>query len=193
MIQSEAVLPQINCRPVGPQPAGLPEALRLRPDKVSVIEAIFGHPKVWYWVAGDLDPEFNDINWAEIMCNQTIWFIGCRREDNQERFGALFMYKQITPICYEVHSAVHPDYWASGYASKAGVASLIYAFEHIPHINKVITSVPSDNMPAYWLSKAVGLHEEGNNKQSFLRHGKMLDQYLLGITKEELQCQLQEQ
>ena len=58
---------------------------------------------------------------------------------------------------------------------------------------KMVTSVPAYNRAALRFAKAGGMTQEGINRASYLHAGQMVDQIMLGITKEEWLCQQQSQ
>lgn len=53
---------------------------------------------------------------------------------------------------------------------------------------KMITNVPEYNKLAYRFAKSIGGVDEGTNRKSFKKEGILMDQYVLGITKEEFIC-----
>lgn len=102
--------------------------------------------------------------------------------------AGLFMFHQVTPTCYDIHSALLPDFWGHGMAHDIGKAACRWMVEHTD-CEKVTTSVPVFNDPARRMAMRAGMRIEGCNRCSFKKDGILYDQLLLGFTKEELLCQ----
>jgi len=102
--------------------------------------------------------------------------------------AGLFMFDRINPHCYEIHSALLPEFWGKGIASNLGLEACRWMVEHTG-CKKIITSVPDYNDPAYKMAMSAGMMLEGCNRKSFMKGGVLHDQAIFGFTKEELLCQ----
>jgi RimJ/RimL family protein N-acetyltransferase len=149
------------------------------------IRATMTHRRIWPHIADDNagDPE----DFAPIM-HPGLYYL--TPEHQGARVG-VFFYHAHTPTFWEVHTCVLPAFWGAP-ATSAARAGLLWMVQNTSCC-KVITHVPSDNPTARRFAHRVGLTDEGINRASFLKGGKLLDQYVLGITGEEiLKCQRQQ-
>ncbi len=89
----------------------------------------------------------------------------------------------------EIHIKVKPED-RKAHAVSVGDASLIWLMENTA-FNKVITWVP-EIYPAVraFCKRKYGFIEEGCNRQSFNKGGKMVDMYLYGLTRKEIEVRL---
>ena len=55
-----------------------------------------------------------------------------------------------------------------------------------PFINKLVVEIPTNRKIVYNLAKKIGFVDEGINRKSFLKDGVFLDQWNLGLTKDEV-------
>ena len=94
-------------------------------------------------------------------------------------------------ITYEIHTCLLPEARGAK-ARQAGALVLDWIFTNTPCL-KVITQVPESNPLALRYAKRCGLVVEGNNRQSYIKNGNILDMIQLGITKKEHKCQQQYQ
>ncbi len=99
-------------------------------------------------------------------------------------FG-LFMGEPRNSVTYEVHTMLLPE--ARGKAIDIAKGALHWMFYNTPCL-KIITPVPSFNALARRLSDRCGMKLMGNNESSFLKGGVLYDQFIYGISKEDL-CQ----
>lgn len=105
--------------------------------------------------------------------------------DDGEPAG-VFLVHAHNSICYEMHTSILPRAWGDKSADGAQML-LAWAFNTTPCM-KMITAVPAYNRAALRFAKAGGMVEEGNNRSSYLRNGELVDQIMLGITKQEWLC-----
>ena len=129
------------------------------------------------------DVDFDDL--ASVRHGQTCIFVSAYFGG---RLAGLFMFHQTTTSCYDIHSALLPDFWGHGIAHDIGKAACRWMVENTK-CQKVTTSVPEFNNPARIMAMRAGMKVEGCNRSSFMKDGVLYDQLLLGFTKEELLCQ----
>ncbi|WP_307891303.1 GNAT family N-acetyltransferase [Acinetobacter seifertii] len=84
-----------------------------------------------------------------------------------------------------MHTCLLPSLRGSR-AVEAGKLILKLIFEN--H-QKVISWIPENNRKAKLFAQMLGFQVEGINRASFLKDGKLLDQFLVGLTKGEYSCQ----
>ncbi len=94
----------------------------------------------------------------------------------------VFLFHPWNTICYEQHSCILPEYRGRA-AVQAAMAAQRYMFDNTP-CTKIVGHVPVNNLPAYAFAYRIGMRKEGVNRASFLKNGKAIDQYIVGIIKE---------
>lgn len=102
--------------------------------------------------------------------------------DGQCMAGA-FLVRPWSEFCFEMHGGVDPVYWGRGdvICDLAGRG----VFYSTPCL-KIVAIVPEFNRMMRACLLRVGLKQEGVVSKSYLKHGKMHDQYIYGITKQEM-------
>lgn len=154
-----------------------------RTTDVELIKAIVKHKNVWPWVSDD-GADFE--KYEPPIHESCYWLLVL---DEGEVLGTYFLHQQ-NYITYEIHTCLLPAAWGKK-AKQAAKQVLSWMFDNTICM-KVITHIPENNEKAFVYAKRAGLTEEGVSRGSFLKDGKLLDQRLLGITKEEFLCQQQQ-
>jgi len=95
---------------------------------------------------------------------------------------ALFIPKNGIEV--EFHIAVLPE--AKGRAFYYAKRAISWVFN--ANFMKVTAMVPFTNRQAYRFAIKLGFKEEGINTMSFLKNGKLHDQWFMGLTKEDWAC-----
>lgn len=144
---------------------------------MALVALIMGHPAVFPHTHDDSVTECEPVDHEGLH-----WML----VDDGEPVG-VFLVHAINSICYQMHTCLLPRSWGPQ-AKDAAQLLLKWAFEDTD-CKKMITAVPAYNRAALRFAKAGGMVQEGVNRQSFLRNGVMLDQIMLGITKQEWSCQ----
>lgn len=148
-----------------------------------LIKKIVTHKAVWGFVSDDgSDKE----NYKPAIHESFYWLLV---RDKDEVLGLYFLHPQ-NYICYEIHTCLLPAAWGEK-SREAAKQVLSWMFSNTICM-KVITYIPDDNEKAFFYAKRAGLEQEGINKRSFMKNGKLLDQKVLGITKEDFLCQQQQ-
>ncbi|MFL1383611.1 GNAT family N-acetyltransferase [Acinetobacter baumannii] len=106
-------------------------------------------------------------------------------EDGLQGF---FMLARHNSLSVEIHTCLLPTLRGTK-AFEAGRMILRHIFEKNL---KVISWIPENNRKAKLFAQMLGFHVEGINRASFLKDGKLLDQFLVGLTKGEFLCQWQQ-
>jgi RimJ/RimL family protein N-acetyltransferase len=153
-----------------------------------ILRKFYLNPRIWDAMKCDggvraEDVDFDDL--ASARHENTCIFVAVNIVGD---LAGLFMFHQTTTTCYDIHSALLPDYWGHGLAHDIGKAACVWMVENTECL-KVTTSVPAFNDPARRMAMRAGMRIEGCNRASFMRDGTLYDQLLLGFTKEELLCQ----
>lgn len=150
-----------------------------RTHDMAVVRSILSHPRVWQHLHDDGMQEPSPVDHEGFF-----WMLVA----DDEPAGVFLLHAHNT-ICYEVHTALLPRIWGTG-ANEAYQLCAAWVFEETPCL-KVITHVPTYNLRALAFAERCGFCREGLNRASFLKEGKLLDRHLLGLTKEDWQCQQQ--
>lgn len=151
-----------------------------RTHDMELIAAIMAHPAIFRHIAEDGVERPDPVDHPGFY-----WML--IRDDQDEVAGAFLVFAR-GAICFEMHTMILPTFWGER-ASRAAQALLAWAFNKT-HCQKMVTSVPAYNRAALRFAIANGMRQEGINRASFLRHGHLVDQITLGITKTEwIPCQ----
>lgn len=155
----------------------------VRTFNAELIRLIVTHPAIWDAVSDD---GVQKEQYNAPVADSVYWLLVL---DGEEILGAYFLHPH-NHVTYEIHTCLLPNSWGEK-AKKAAQLVLSWVFSNTICL-KVITHVPENNVLALRYAKRAGLQEEGINRASFLKNGKLLNQTLLGITKEEFTCQQQQ-
>lgn len=145
-----------------------------RTRDMELVGSIVSHPAIWPHIHDDATAEFEPIPDLEA----THWMLV-----NDGEPAGVFLVHAHSTYCYEMHTCLLPRTWGAK-ASEAAQMLLRWAFEETD-CRKMITAVPAYNRAALRFAKAGGMTQEGVNRQSSMRNGELVDQIMLGITKQE--------
>ncbi len=106
--------------------------------------------------------------------------------DGEELLG-LFLSHPHNSVTYESHTCLLPNAYGTR-AVQAAHEYINWMFQWT-ECQKLITNVPEYNKLALRFARKVGGVLEGVNRESYLKNGTLMDQYVLGITKKEFLCQ----
>jgi RimJ/RimL family protein N-acetyltransferase len=148
-----------------------------RTHDMDAVRQILAHPSVWPHIHDD-----GATKPAPIDVDGVYWLM----VDDGD-IGGVFLLHPHNFVTYEVHTCLLPRIWGTG-SMTAGKLALEWIFENT-RCQKVITHVPANNPLALRFARRNGLKDEGVNRKSFMKGGVLLDQHVLGITKQEWQCQ----
>lgn len=149
-----------------------------RTRDMELVGRIVSHPAIWPHITDDATAEAAPIPDNEAMH----WMLV-----NDGEPAGVFLVHAHNMYCYEMHTCLLPRTWGAQ-AKTAAQMLLRWAFEQT-ECQKMITAVPAYNRPALRFAKAGGMVQEGINRASFMRNGELIDQIMLGITKQEWTCQ----
>jgi RimJ/RimL family protein N-acetyltransferase len=152
-----------------------------RTRDMGVVRSIMAHPAIWPHVHDDSVVECEPIDHDGFH-----WML----VDDGAPAGVFLVHAQ-NSICYQMHTCLLPRIWGAG-SARAAQLLLGWAFTETD-CQKMVTNVPAYNRSALRFAQAGGMTQEGINRASFLRNGALIDQIMLGITKQEWLCQQQSQ
>lgn len=152
-------------------------ALRIEPiQDERLIACAMRHPRIYPHISDDACPSADQF---KVVLNDSLLYLGVFEGHN---FLGLFLAHPHNHVTYEVHTCLLPEAWG-GHAVQAGRAVIRWLWDCTP-CHRVVTSVPEGNLLALRLAKAVGMTEYGVNPRSLMRAGVLLDQTLLGVSKD---------
>lgn len=142
-----------------------------------LISRTMAHPRVYPHISDDGCPPRQDF---AAHLDDSLIYLGAF--DGGEYLG-LFLAHPQNLVCYEVHTCLLPSAWGES-ALLASTACRDWLFSNTPCV-RIITNVPDGNDLALSFAKRSGMSEFGRNPKSIQVNGILLDQVLLGISKEE--------
>lgn len=150
-----------------------------RSEDYELIRQILTHPRLYPHLSDDFSPAPGEYRPQE---HPAIWYVIVRDVDEgREELLGLWMFVPTNGVCWEVHTALLPIAWGE----RGQIASLMlppWIWEHT-HCRRIITNVPSSNRLALHFALKAGMRIFGVNEASFLKHGVLCDQTLLGISR----------
>jgi RimJ/RimL family protein N-acetyltransferase len=144
-------------------------------DRALIAETL-AHPRIYPHISDDFSPPPDE---ADTAINDAAIYLGAFRGDS---YLGLFLLHAHNGVLFEVHTCLLPAAWGDN-ALACASGCITWAFQHTP-CRRLITSVPTDNPLAHRLAVRAGMSEFGRNPRSILRGGQLLDQVLLGISKD---------
>lgn len=146
---------------------------------MAFVKEVMMHPSIWRHIHDDGVSE---------PAPQNLECLYWLAVSDEERKVGFFLVYQTNSFCFEMHTALLPEIWGEK-ANQAAQLLLKWVFQNTV-CEKIITLVPDDNKVAKRFALRNGMQIEGVNRASFKKDGRLLDQTMLGITKEEwTKCQ----
>jgi RimJ/RimL family protein N-acetyltransferase len=149
-----------------------------------VIASIMTTPDIWDTIAED----GSNIDDFSADCDGECWVL--MTVDN-DVIGAYNLHPH-NSVTLEIHAHVLPEY-RNAYSGDTGTAILQWFLDNSPNkYEKIIAQIPViyDNVKRFTCS--FGFQEEGVNRLSYKKNGNIIDQWLLGITRTEIEDFLHE-
>ena len=142
----------------------------------SVIKQIMTRPDIWKTVSEDgqkaeaFEPDMGQNCFLLISDNEVI---------------GLYQLKCMNGVTIELHPMVFPE-CRSEYGKASCQAVLQWIVDNVDWCQKVNATIPVIYKHVKRFAKSMGFVEEGINRKSYIKDGVLVDQYLLGITREEI-------
>ena len=144
---------------------------------MQIIKNIITNPEIWKLATeGDVDPE----SYQPLFDNQCCWLVAI---DNNEIAGLIFIHND-NAKSIKFHPYLLPKFKGNGV--KFIKSFLTWSVINLQKIEKVIITLPACYKRQFKLAKSIGFIEEGINRLSYFKDGVMIDQYNLGLTREEI-------
>ena len=142
-----------------------------------LIGSIMLHPDIWATVAedgqdpGDFNPDPEHDAWLVVSVDHI-------------EIG-IFHLPRFNGVTLEIHAQVLPEY-RKEYSKASGRAALNWIYDNVTWCKKVIAWVPTTYPNVKNYARSMGFKTEGKSRESYLKNGELVDQWLLGITRTEI-------
>ena len=147
-------------------------------ENASLIKEVMTEKHCWQHISDDYSPAPEDF---EPVFAASIMYIKCT--DENEKVFAIFILLKFNNILAELHSAVLPV--MAGLFKTALKELFNWVFLNTEYL-RITTNVPAYNRLGFRAALESGMTEWGKNPESFMRHGKLVDQLALGISKRKV-------
>ena len=140
-----------------------------------LVRQIVTNPAIYDHITDDGSPSADKF---EPIKSEAVWYVLVK--DNTEVLGCFTFIPQ-NLVCYEVHTCLLPNAWGDR-AHHASLQVREWMFSH-SNAQRIVTNVPENNRLALRFAKTAGLQQYGVNPKSYMKHGHLYDQVLLGVSK----------
>lgn len=141
-----------------------------------LIKSIRTHPKIWPAFADDFTAA-PEASYSALDTTQ----IGHLLVKYDGVLAGMFIFIPHNRICWEIHTCLLPDFWGRK-AFEIASALAAWVWKETSCM-KVFTVVPAYNRTALAFSRRAGFVQFGLNERSIMKHGKLQDQVMLGISR----------
>jgi RimJ/RimL family protein N-acetyltransferase len=152
-----------------------------RTQDLELVRSILTHPRIYPWISDDGAPAAADFQPVD---HPAIWYVLVKEQlCGGDRVLGLFLFTPQGAACWEVHTCLLPIAWGRR-AAAAAAGAAEWLFEQTS-CSRIVTTVPAYNRLALRFARAAGMTEYGRNPASYLKNGKLHDQVLLGLSRED--------
>lgn len=141
-----------------------------------LISSILFEPKMWETIAED---NFEPRGWTPDVYVDA--WVSVRDEDDV--YG-LWLFKALNSVTCEIHPHVVVKH-RSKHSYANGVLALKWLYDNTP-FEKVLGWVPTIYPHIKKYGESLGFQVEGRSRKSWLKNGELHDQWLMGITRNEI-------
>jgi RimJ/RimL family protein N-acetyltransferase len=134
-------------------------------------------------VSDDLTAELNEDTLIRGLSNHTVVVV-IDTQIQPEIVCAMFLLVGLNSTLSEIHTCIHKDYRGK---QALMISTMVkdFIFRNTPLI-RIIAHIPTYNFPVYVLAKKMGMELIGIDKKSIVKNKKVYDQYIFGISKEDI-------
>ena len=143
-----------------------------------LIKAVITRDDMWVTVAEDGQ---NKGDYLADVINECWIMI----TDDDELVG-LYNLHVHNSITIEIHAHILPEH-RKKYSKDSGRVALEWIYLNSPEYKKVIAQIPVIYENVKKFTCGFGFKEEGINRMSYLKNSVIVDQWMLGITREEIE------
>lgn len=154
--------------------------IAIRTYDTEIIEGLMRMPDLWATIAEDgQNPDDYKAD-----CEGECWLL---MMNDTDFIGAYNLHAH-NSVTVQIHAHVISAH-RKQYSYETGMAALQWIIDNTEY-QKVVAIIPTiyENVKRFTCS--FGFQEEGINRQSYLKNGELVDQYLLGITRDEIMATL---
>ena len=142
---------------------------------VDLIESVLLRPEIKAVISEDgvdeFKPNVNDDIWLVMSDGDVI---------------AVYHLQRLNGIMLQIHANVLPEH-RKQHAKETGQKALDWIVENLPEIHKVVAFIPALYPNVRDFTASFGFKIEGVLTQSHLKNGVLHDQWILGITRPEIE------
>ena len=146
-----------------------------RSKDYALIRQIMTHSRIWRHITDDFSPSHEDF---EPIQNDAIWYVMAKK---YEVIIGLWVLIPDNHICWKIHTCLLPVAWG-GFGLEAALQLPEWLWEHTECV-RIITEVPEYNRVALKFAKAANMQQFGVNERAYMKHGRLQNLILLGISK----------
>jgi hypothetical protein len=144
------------------------------------ILATLRHPRIFPHISDDGCPDSAALS---VVLSDAMHYLGAYRDSE---YHGLFLAHPHNLILWEVHTCLLPTIWGPD-AKDAAKACARWLWSNTP-CKRIITCIPEGNRLAARLAALSGMRRYGINPKSIQKNGRLVDQELWGMDKEQA-CQ----
>lgn len=115
----------------------------------------------------------------EINVNKEAWIL---MSENDQNIG-IYCLHPLNSVTLQIHAHVLPEF--RRFAYQTGVEILTWFLDNVKY-DKIVAEIPKLYPDVYYFTKKFGFQDEGINRQSHKKYGKLHDTWYLGITRSEV-------
>lgn len=144
-----------------------------------IIKSVMLHPDIWETCAEDgqhpamFEPETEADCWLNVLRGTSL--VG------------MYNVHAHNSVTLEIHAQILPEY-REECAKESSRQVLQWILDNAPEYQKVIAQIPTLYPNVKHFTMNAGFQEEGINRLSYMKNGKLYNQWLLGITKPEIEA-----
>lgn len=151
---------------------------------VGLIHRIMTDPEMWATVAEDGQ---HPMDYLPNVQGEA-WLLAY---DEQAVYG-VYRVHAVNSVTCEIHAQVVPQH-REKHALETGRLALEWIYNNAPQYQKVVCWVPAIYPNVRGFAEKFGFKLEGTNTESYIKNGRLQDQWLLGIKRKEIGDFLNEQ
>ena len=149
----------------------------------ALIKEISTHEKIWDNITEDgaiapeeYEPDMD--NW--------IWLACTTENDNYTlKLHGIMGFHPMSDTMWQAHALFRPECWGDKRNKKLGRLALDWLFKHNSRVHKIIGIIPDISKETLRFSARIGMKREGVLKKSYLKNGKLHDQYIVSLNRED--------
>lgn len=147
----------------------------------NLIKQVMTTPKIWNAAVEDNSPVSRE-TWEPIM-EGILWIAALKVEDSKRTLYGMWMLCPISSTVIAIHTGILPKYWGKPENVEFAKLAAQWIWENTP-ARKVVSYIPVTLPNVLKFAQRAGMKLEGINERSFLKDGKLIDQYYVGLCKE---------